>query len=876
MILKRKVEQRRSLLAPLAPLVRRTWLRRLAAAVAIAALVGGSTLWGLYAGMQLYRNRVATEWADLIDEVIASRLAIVPNWVGGWLGSDAKRLVLDIKHKDFQKLAYQRELALRRGLLISGGDDEYVPARLSDGTESAKIKMRLKGDWVDHLTGPKWSFRVKVRGDNTFLGMKTFSLQHPKARRFVYEWVFHEALAREDLIPLRYEFVELTVNGKDLGVYALEEHFDKRLIEHRRRREGPILRFDESLHWDDILATGEPGEDSPTGIRGFRAAAIDTFSAASLQEDPELANLLLTAMSLLESFRAGELPVAQAFDSKKLATYFALLDLLGAEHAGAWINLRFYYDPIASRLEPVGFDGNTGSPLHNVLGSSELIEDDAGGFRSRLFADPAFMAEYVAQLERVSDPAYLDALLEAIGPGLERNLRILHKEFPWQRFEVRLFRENARTIRNVLSPSKSLHAYVNGSDPQRVELELGNLGQLPIEVLRARSGSTVLEPSGASLIAPTPPTRDVAWVDVPFEVRGGAAWSDPLAEGLEVEYRVLGSSQLRQEKVFPRPRRIGLPEGDLLRRPPNVADFGFLDVDDAERVIAIRPGSWTVDRDLIVPAGYRLRCGPGTRIDLVHSALVLSRSPLEFHGREGEPIRIESSDGTGQGLLVIDAGAASRLEHVSFQGLRNPDRKGWKLTGAVTFYRSPVSISHGDFGGNASEDSLNVVRSPFEIEETFIHDTFSDAFDADFSDGTIRRSMFRNTGNDAIDVSGSRVTVASVRVEKAGDKGVSAGEQASLTLEDVQVDGGVIGVASKDKSSVVAAGLRLSGVKVGFALYQKKPEFGPATIDVRNARLEGAETPYLLEQGSQLVMDGRAVAPNATGVYDKLYGAENG
>ncbi len=876
MILKRKVEQRRSVLAPLAPLVRRTWLRRLAAATAIAALVAGSTLWGLYEGMQLYRNRVATEWADLLDEVVASRLAIVPNWVGGWLHSDAKRLVLDIKHKDFQKLAYQRELALRRGLLIGGGDDEYVPARLSDGDQSVKIKMRLKGDWVDHLTGPKWSFRVKVRGDDTFLGMKTFSLQHPKARRFVYEWAFHEALAREDLIPLRYDFVELTVNGKDLGVYALEEHFDKRLIEHRRRREGPILRFDESLHWDDILATGAPGEESPTGIRGFRAAAIDTFSAASLQDDPELANLLLTAMSLLESFRAGELPVAQAFDSRKLATYFALLDLLGAEHAGAWINLRFYYDPIASRLEPVGFDGNTGSPLHNVLGSSELIEEDAGGFRARLFKDPAFMAEYVAQLERVSDPAYLDALLTAIRPGLERNLRILHKEFPWQRFDERLFRENARTIRNVLAPAKSLHAYVNESDAHRVELELGNLGQLPIQVLRARSGKILLEPSGASVIAPTPPSQDVAWVDVPFDVRDGAAWSDPLAEGLEVEYRVLGSNQLRQERVFPRPRRTGLPEGDLLRRPPNAGEFGFLDVDEQERVIAIRPGAWTVDRDLIVPPGYRVRCGAGTRIDLVRSAVIVSRSPLEFHGREEDPIRIESSDGTGQGLLVIDAGSGSTLEHVAFRGLRNPDRKGWKLTGAVTFYRSPVSISHGDFGENASEDSLNVVRSPFEIDETFIHDTFSDAFDADFSDGTIRRSMFRNTGNDAIDISGSRVTVAAVRIETAGDKGVSAGEQAALTLEDVQVDGGAIGVASKDKSSVVAAGLRLSGVKVGFALYQKKSEFGPATMDVRDTRLDGAETPYLLEQGSKLVMDGQAVAPNATGVYDKLYGAENG
>ena len=183
--------------------------------------------------------------------------------------------------------------------------------------------------------------------------MKSFSLQHPKTRRFVYEWVFHQALTREDIVALRYEFVELTVNGKDLGVYALEEHFDKRLVEYRRRREGPILKFDESLHWSDIAATGEVGDLSPTGLRGFRAAAVDTFGAVPPKDDPQYP-VVLTATSLLEAFRAGELPVAQAFDSKKLATYFALLDLLGAEHGGVWHNIRFYYDPIASRLEPVG------------------------------------------------------------------------------------------------------------------------------------------------------------------------------------------------------------------------------------------------------------------------------------------------------------------------------------------------------------------------------------------------------------------------------------------------------------------------------------------------------------------------------------------
>ena len=103
--------------------------------------------------------------------------------------------------------------------------------------------MRLKGDWTDHLFGDKWSFRIKVKGDNTLFGMKQFSIHHPRARNFIYEWLYHQALKREGVLSLRYDFIEVTLNGKNLGVYALEEHFEKRLIEHNQYREGPIIKF---------------------------------------------------------------------------------------------------------------------------------------------------------------------------------------------------------------------------------------------------------------------------------------------------------------------------------------------------------------------------------------------------------------------------------------------------------------------------------------------------------------------------------------------------------------------------------------------------------------------------------------------------------
>ena len=57
-------------------------------------------------------------------------------------------------------------------------------------------------------------------------------------------------LGEEGLPSLRYEFRPLILNGKNLGIYALEEHFDKILVESNKFREGPILKFSEDKLWE--------------------------------------------------------------------------------------------------------------------------------------------------------------------------------------------------------------------------------------------------------------------------------------------------------------------------------------------------------------------------------------------------------------------------------------------------------------------------------------------------------------------------------------------------------------------------------------------------------------------------------------------------
>ena len=158
------------------------------------------------------------------------------------LNKDIDVINLDIKLDELEKIRNKRNEALEIGILTKGDDDE-IKASISYENKKYPVKLRLKGDYADHLIGEKWSFRLKPRRGRTFKGLTEFSFQHPRTRSYLKEYIFHLFLKESNLPHLRYEFFKLILNGKNLGTFALEEHFTKELVEYNRLRESPIFQF---------------------------------------------------------------------------------------------------------------------------------------------------------------------------------------------------------------------------------------------------------------------------------------------------------------------------------------------------------------------------------------------------------------------------------------------------------------------------------------------------------------------------------------------------------------------------------------------------------------------------------------------------------
>jgi len=795
---------------------------------------------------------------------------------------------LDIKMKHYRELEFASAHDLESAGIEAIRRDVKVPAVLRLDDESTPVNLRLKGDRLLHWSDPEhWSFRVKVKGDNSVFGMKRFSLHHAVARNYIYEWLFHAVLKREGIIGLRYRFVTLYVNGTSRGIYAVEEHFDKRLIENNRRREGPILQFDED--W------------VPEIKDKWAAMSVRPYERENWEmKDPET---LAHAVSLLEGFRQGRFGVEEVFDVELLARYFAICDLLDMAHGATAKSIKFYFNPLTGRLEPIGYDGHfQNSSLAVLVGEMVDWPDPIGydGFGSWFRAvfnwdhsgSVRLWESYVRNLERLSAPEYLTGLLGDVRPELEANLDFLYTKFPYADlvplisgakhsllfyFSEESISKKQRYIKARLQPKAGVHGFVEEIGHDFLRLRIGNRQKLPLEIEEIRVQGVTYKPEKSIFLNGRPTNAPVEFLSFRFatkeEQHNDLSGSEERIEDVVV-YSVPGSDVSQASPLTPWFQVS--PRNSVPRYQADESALGsmaFLDVDHAARSVAFRSGDNPVTKDIVVPRGYRLTAGPGTRINLQNNARIVVRGPVAFKGNADHPVIISSSDGSGQGLLVIGANEESFMHNVIIENLRLSEERAGTLTAVVTFYESDVVLDNTAFRNNFSEDALNIVRSQFDIRESLFIGARSDAIDADFSTGRITGTKFLNSGNDAIDVSGTQIFLEGVTIHSSGDKAISIGEGSDMNANAVVIQNANIGIAVKDLSSLKAGRINILDSTIGFAVFQKKPEFGPASANVWYVKLLGVTEPYWVETGSSLTLEGSVIPPNRENLKDIIYPA---
>ncbi|WP_372949216.1 CotH kinase family protein [Mariniphaga sp.] len=779
--------------------------------------------------------------------------------------------------------------AFDKGVLVNE-DADYTGAVIFDGNEFFNGGIRLKGDLTDHIQGDKWSFRIKLKKDFAWNHVRTFSVQDPATRNFLHEWLAHQIFDREDILTTRYGFVPLYINNQSRGIYAWEEHFEKHLVESRNRREGPIVRFDETLFWNRIMEFNQT--EKLWDVDYFGAAKITPFKESSTTSDSLKNRQTVEAQKLLLQYKNWSVPVSSIFDIDKLARYYALMDITQAYHGFTWHNQRFYFNPVTCLLEPIAFDGfieggifkRIDEPVTSLLDPTKIA-----GFNKeelllyQVFTDSLFNRKYVKYLKKYSDENYITRLISLYHTESDSLASIIRQEFPYYRFNFNFLKEQGQVIRENMDAIEAnipkleaaflkvnrekfkkqfttefnsnltsllVHAYFNKANGQLQLLnyhggEVSLTGALITDNLPQSFSPNVVLPPYDGL---NPGKTSVTIQGEPYRILFKT--NDAVFE-TEVKHWAFDDGASTRQMLIQQAVNENLPwHNDSL----------------------IFDGEYVFSSDVYIPPHTPLVFKPGTQIDLINGAGFFSFSAMMAEGEEGNPVEFYSSDKSSHGVHVLQTSKRSELKHTRFFQLGSINRGGWQTPSAVTFYEADVNFYYCTFEANVNcDDALNTVRSDFLAENCHFINTFADAFDSDFCTGQVLNSKFRNIGNDAIDFSGSQVLISDCTMFEINDKAISGGENSQLTVKNCTIDKATIGVAAKDLSHLELDNTEIRKTVYAFVAFVKKPEYGPATISAQNIDMKGNLTLHQVEIGSEISVNGAVVQGREKNLALKLY-----
>jgi len=776
---------------------------------------------------------------------------------------------------DFRKKALEQDI-------ISSELKKYFDGTIKVNGENQPVSLRIKGDWVDHLEGDKWSFRIKLKGSNSFNGMKKFSIQDPSTRSFMMEWFAHRLFEKEDILTTRYQFKLVYINGVNKGVYALEEHFDKRLLEYRNRREGPIVKFDESGIWQARLnqkETGTPFKKYPY----LESSEILPFSKKRTRKNDVLLKQFMMAKSHMDRYRNFDENIQEYIDIDKMARFLALCELMNATHGLIWHNQRNYLNPVKACLEPIAYDCfKTELDIHKeLLGKAKHWRSDADfTVLDALFLNPTFDKLYVEYLKEFTQTSFLQNAYKDFKVELNHFEALLSNEYPMHKLDKNYFETNRKNVEEkvlkyeLLPPTERRVSRKNFYKNTKQDVVFDKAA-LNVYTIQSDSLSCTLQFENFLL-------ADIEIIGYSTKINKNLVL--PFTKSIKIgSYR--GQAQTIQKSFKFRPKNIYYKTsstGDSLIKskvsafPPNQ----FVNVlgsrakplcNSNDSIFILEKGVYTFSSTVYFPRNKKLIIKEGTRINLKNNARFVSYSPVEIRGSKENPVEFFSTDQKGGGLVIFPNGGHVDLEHVKFSNLGAGNTKNWILTGAVTIYEGEVEISNCLFTGNKCEDALNLIRCHFDISESLISETQSDGFDADFCEGTIRKCQFENTGNDCIDFSGSQIKIESCNINGSGDKGISGGEGSILEIINCEIKNASIAIASKDNSDLVVMGTDISNCNFAFAAYQKKAEYGPSKLIVKSATLLDVTNEQLIELDSKITFKGKEYVGTESFDIDSMY-----
>ncbi len=758
------------------------------------------------------------------------------------------RIDLDLKFLDYQKILQDKKEAISREILVSPSD---VKGRIRYKGKNYKANIRLKGDLAQHWRSKyRMSLRISLKGKNTLLGYKKFSVHKPSARQHPYDQVFQSLIRRAGNLAPDHTYAKIFMNGASWGIMNIEEHMSKEMLEKQKRKEALILRFGNEERWAYRMGSNNPYAD-------YRLSDVvlnqNVYGGKKyLQQE-----LYRKWMSYIAKQRLLQ-DDSSLYDIDSYSRALFLSIIWNSTHTLAPGNSRQYFNPYTLKLEPITTDQGAFNDL-SVEKRYSLTSDIykqiviTEKYKNYLYKNFNVIADVISHIDE--DLNYyqsyfpLDNVVDS--SVVKENLKLIRSNLDFYLLpqEDDSNKSYDSTVIDML-PDESqadefpVHIYARHFDNGVIDLY--NLLPEKVKVSNLLLDNQAIDFKPIEISGYEPNAYTPISVDTEFK----GIFDGRLS--VETEYK----GNLRVYHITPTHLTEGISNPILNETRTS---YPFLK-NEGNNNWLIKEGEWHLDEPLLIDGS--LTIAAGAHIYFSENAyIIIKGGSLRAMGEVNNKIKFKPKERSWKGLYVLDSRNPSVLEHVVIKGASETEHDLLKLTSGVTFYKSDVVLSNVEILGSQAEDALNIVSSKFTIKNTTINESKSDGFDSDFSSGEILNSNFSNIKGDAVDFSGSQVQINNVKIENVHDKGVSVGESSEVYVSNSFIKNVGVGIASKDGSQTMATNVTINSYQLHAAMtYIKKDIFDSPILKLVNCTVEGKANDYISQNGTFMTVDNKEIA----------------
>ena len=708
--------------------------------------------------------------------------------------NDLENIKISINQENLYKLELERKSKLQDKFFKF---TKFADAQITKDSENFRIKMRLKGDRSIHWSNKnQTSYKIDLKGDKRLWGIEEFSVQKPIARNYIYEYIFHKLLEINNLISLKYFFINLSLNDTDQGIFAVEEGFSKELIERNKKRNGPIFGIEET-----------EGVEYPNIIYDLYSKNYWTINY------PDLTKKAFAKLNLIKS---NEEELKKYFDIEKWAKFFAVVDFSNALHGSLTKSVKLYYNTTTGKFEPIGFDGHYYelNPANNFiildfLNSNnnncnhicydrkwylKFLKDREGNFNHE------FIELYLNELEQISSNNFLENFNKRYSDQINfynsqffseksNKDRGLYKGLGYFIFDKDYLKKRKNYIQERIKSLNDIEDFKVSVDKNRIKFYSKDKSSLKKVNIKCNNNISEIKYITSDSF-------------IEFKSNCDYFISDKKLNISEIAHL---NSNIKEDNF------LNLIEGnDLILKN----DKYFLNKD------------LNINQNIYFPKNKKLVIKEGINIFFEKKAIVLSEGSILFEGTKKNPIIV---NGNKFGSIILKKNDF-KIKYTELKNLTNPDLNDKILHGGINIIESNIEISDLTIKNSLSEDAINIISSVSYVDNLKVSETFSDAIDVDFGKIDFKNIFCKNVNNDCFDISGGEVTGMYLEATNIDDKGISFGEESKGKIDLVNLEKNYLAIAVKDGSDLLINEGNLINNKFDVSVFKKKNEFGNAKL----------------------------------------------